>query len=641
MNCLAGYKDIIKDLLFFKEPAKKNEFILVENEKKYGEVSDSDEANESKSEGQTDDKEGNLQDNKDNDINNKKKKGKKNLTKPVEISASNPDKTMEKDKDANKGKLLDGSKEDAKSGVKEKNSKSEEIKDKSSEISKDISENMQYMKKVYNIPTNSDVVIREFNITVKDKVFPAFMILIDGMTDRKVVNDDILLPLMLLSNLDIKTDAESVAKYIKNHLLPHIQLKEARTYKDVITEINFGGCAIFIEGIDVAFTADVKGWEHRGVDKPNNELVLRGPQEAFNEILRANTALIRKTLKDEDLVVESIIIGKRSKTPCAMLYIKDIANESLVNEVRRRLKGIKLDYLLDSGELEQMLEDATFLPSPQIIATERPDRVSSLLTEGKVAVVVNGSPFVLVMPATLTSLIHSPEDTYLRFPYGNFLRYIRVISIMLSLLLPGIYVAITNYHHEMIPTDLLFAIAASREKVPFPSVVEILIMELAFEMIREAGIRIPGPIGPTLGIIGALILGQAAVAANIVSPILIIIVAVTGIGSFAVPSFALAFSFRILRFAYIILGAMAGFLGITTGLFMQILLLAVSKSFGVPLLVPFGPKTSGGSGDELSRAPLWKQEERPDYLNTKDRRKQPRISRLWTKIASEEDTDEE
>jgi len=197
------------------------------------------------------------------------------------------------------------------------------------------------------------------------------------------------------------------------------------------------------------------------------------------------------------------------------------------------------------------------------------------------------------------------------------------------LLLPGVYVAITNYHQEMIPTDLLLAIEASRERVPFPSVVEILIMEISFELIREAGIRIPGPIGPTLGIIGALILGQAAVAANVVSPILIIIVAVTGIGSFAIPNFSLAFAFRVLRFFYIFLGATAGFLGITTGLYFQWMWLVSVKSFGVPFLAPFAPKTSGGFVDEIYRAPIWKMEERPDYVNPKDRRKQPRISRRW------------
>jgi spore germination protein KA len=509
--------------------------------------------------------------------------------------------------------------------------------DSASEISTKLSNNLEYMKKVYNIPINGDIIIREFEITVKNGSIGAFIIFFDGMTDRMVINLAILQPLMLLSNLDIRGDEDNVASYVKKHLIPQNQLKVGKNYHEIIDGINFGACGLFIDGIDTAFIADVKGWEHRGVERPNTEVVIRGPQEGFNEVLRANTALVRKILKDEDLMAEDVAVGRRSKTPCSLLYIKDIANDSLVNEVRKRLNKIELDYIIDSGELEQMLEDSTFLPGPQIIATERPDRVASMLSEGKVAVIMNGSPFALVMPATILELLHSPEDAYARFPYANLFRIVRIIGILLSLLLPGSYVAITNYHQEMIPVDLLFAISASREKVPFPSVVEILIMEMAFELIREAGIRIPGPIGPTLGIIGALILGQAAVSANIVSPILIIIVAVTGIGSFAVSNFSLAISIRVLRFAYILLGASAGFLGITLGLFLQGLWFTSAKSFGLPYTASFGPKTKNIFIDALTRAPLWMQEERPDYLNTKDKRKQPEISREWASNKPEDD----
>ncbi len=513
-------------------------------------------------------------------------------------------------------------------------------KQETSEISTKLSDNLEHIKNVYNIPLNADMVLREFDIVVKDKIIPAFIIFFDGMADRTTINDNILTPLMVFSNYSLKGDEKNIAHYVKNHILPHNQLKEVREYSKVIEEVNFGGCGLFIEGIDSAFAADVKGWERRGVERPNTEQTLRGPQEGFTEALRVNTALIRKILKDEDLIVEGIEIGRRSKTPCSILYIKDITNESLVNEVRRRIKSLKIDYIFDTGELEQYIEDNTFLPTPQVIATERPDRTASLLVEGKVAIILNGSPFALVVPATLTSLLHTPEDAFFRFPYSNILRLTRILGIVFALLLPALYVAITNFHHEMIPTDLLFAIEASREKVPFPSVVEILIMEVSFELIREAGIRIPSPIGPTLGIIGALILGQAAVAANIVSPILIIIVAVTGIGSFSVPNFSVALSLRVLRFIYILLAATTGFLGITVGFFIHGIALVGAKSFGVPIAVPFAPKTVRPWTDSLLRAPIWKQEFRPDFQNTKSREKQSKISRGWTK-GEEGDGDEE
>ncbi|NLC68603.1 MAG: spore germination protein, partial [Clostridiaceae bacterium] len=532
----------------------------------------------------------------------------------------------EEEKTVKKGKRRRNS-----SGKESEGSNGGKSPDKGIKISKKLEKNLEYMKKVYSIPINSDIIIREFSIAVKDKLVEAFAIYIDGLIDKKTVNESILKPLMLLSTYDSKINNKSIVDYVKDHLLPQAQVKETRIYEDVIDEVNFGGCGIFVDGADVAFVADVKGWEHRNVERPNIELIIRGPQEGFTEVLQTNTALVRKIIKDNNLVVESITIGKKSKTPCHMLYIKDIVNDSLVNQVRKRLKSIKVDYIIDSGELEQYLEDNTYLSVPQVIDTERPDKVAMFLEEGKVGILMNGTPIALVVPANIVELIKSPEDAYIRYPYSNFLRIIRLLGMIVTLLLPGLYIAITNYHHEMIPTELMFAIEAAREKVPFPSIIELLILEVSFELIREAGIRVPGPIGPTLGIIGALILGQAAVAANIVSPILIIIVAVAGIGSFAVPTFSFGFGIRISRFFYIVLGAMAGFLGIATGLFINGLWLAAAKSFGVPFLVPFAPMVGKAEYDFIIRKAIWKQEWRPDYLNVKRRKSQSHISRGWTK----------
>jgi len=617
VNFLVDYKKLLKSIFTFSEPEIIEKFHLEEdNNDKYPDRSDNEDKNENET-GQKDNETGKKVKNEGLLLKNKVKQ--------------------------NNGALAKGSK-------KQERKPSEQVEDKGEgpDVSTDIEVNLEYMKKVYSVPINGDVVIREFEINVNNKAVEAFIIFFDGLTSRDVINYAILNPLMLLSSYNIKASEQDysngnvdVAEFVRRHLLPQNQLKITKKMSDVINEINFGGCGIFVDGIDVAFAADVKGWEHRGIDRPNTELVLRGPQEGFNEILRSNTALIRKILKDEDLIVEDVTIGKRSRTPCSILYIKDITSDALVNEVRRRLKGINIDYIWDSGILEQLIEDSTILPAPQIMATERPDRVASALVEGKVAVILHGSPFALIMPVNNFDLMKAAEDPYIRFPYSNFLRFARILGIILTLLLPGFYVAVTNYHHEMIPTDLLFALAASREKVPFPSVVEIIIMEVSFELIREAGIRIPGPVGSTLGIIGALILGQAAVAANIVSPILIIVVAVTGIGSFAVPNFSLGYAFRILRFAYIILGAIAGFLGITTGIFIHGLWLVRTTSFGVPFMAPFAPRTKGGVADQITRAPEWKQELRPDFLQPKDLRMQPKISRSWIrKKKIKDDTDE-
>lgn len=490
---------------------------------------------------------------------------------------------------------------------------------------------LEVIKKRYTADINGDFKIREFRIRVKDETFSAFACFFDGMIDRLLVNSTILEPLMTLSTIPMDTEEHSVQEIIYNHLIPQNQIKTCKTYQEVVDEVNFGGIAIFIDKLGVAFTGDVKGWEHRNIEKPTSELNIRGPREAFNETNRMNTALLRKIIKDENMIVEDVLVGTRSKTPCSIVYIKNIANSALVDEMRRRLRSIKVGYLVDSGELEQLLEDDTLLPAPQMLLTERPDRVAAYLGEGRVAVIVHGSPFVIVVPVTLFNLLHSPEDYYLRYPYTTLLRIIRIIGIIFTLLLPSLYLAVTNFHHEMIPTDLLLAIASSREKVPFPTIVSILIMEIAFELIREAGIRIPGPIGPTLSIVGALILGQAAVSANLVSPILIIIVAVTGIGSFAIPDFSLGYSFRALRFIYLILAGTAGLLGIALGLFIHLMLLVNAKSFGVPFLAPFAPKTTGKRTNTIFKTPLWKEEDRPDFLNPKAVKKQPFISRGWVK----------
>ena len=490
---------------------------------------------------------------------------------------------------------------------------------------------LQKIKQIYTADINGDFKIREFRIRVKDQIFSAFVCFFDGLVDTMIVNTAILGPMMTLSVMPMDTEDQSVEEVIYNHLIPQNQIKKCKTYQEVVDEVNFGGIGIFVDSLGIALAADVKGWEHRTVDKPTSELNIRGPKEAFSEINRTNTALLRKTLKDENLIAEDVLVGTRSKTPCSMVYIKNIANESLVDEVRRRLKSIKIAYLLDSGELEQFLEDSTYLPAPQMLLTERPDRVAAYLSEGRVGIIVHGSPFVIIVPVTLFNLIHSPEDYYLRYPYAALLRFIRIMGILFALLLPALYLAITNFHHEMLPTDLLLAIASSREKVPFPTIVSILIMEVSFELIREAGIRIPGPIGTTLGIVGALILGQAAVSANLVSPILVIVVAVTGIGSFAIPDFSLGYSFRTLRFVYIIMASVAGLLGIALCLFIHLLFLVHAKSFGVPFLVPFAPKTTGARTNTVFKTPLWKEEDRPDFLNPKAVKKQPFISRGWVR----------
>ena len=591
------FSNMLKKILFFTEPKKQEQFILRAPDDSGTDGSSYDRRN------------------------------------PDEKADNNPDSkadsNQDRKKEAGSKKEADNKPDRIEREIKRKDAEAQKKPEPSDKIYDDIDVSLAFMKKKYSIPVNCDIIVREFFIRYNDELVRAFIMFFDGMTDREVIDNYILKPLMVDSIMDVHNYSKDLKEFISDQLLPHNQVKMEESYSKAIEEINFGGCALFVEGMPIAFTADVKGWEHRGVEKPANEIVIRGPQEAFNEVLRTNSSQIRKRLKNENLIVDDVVVGKVSKTPCSILYIKDITNESLVDEVKRRLESIHVDYMLDSGVLEQLIEDSTIFPSPQMISTERPDYVAELLVIGKVAIIVNGSPNVLVVPVTVYDFMHSAEDIYIRFPYVNLLRFVRYMALFLALLLPAIYVAINNYHQEMIPTDLLLAIEANRERVPFPTIVEIILMELSFELIREAGVRVPGPIGPTLGIIGALILGQAAVAANIVSPILIIIVAVTGIGSFALPNYSLAYSIRIMRFAFIFLGGLAGFLGITLGLFLIGIWSTSLKSFGVPFAAPLGPRASGNDRNVLFRAPEWKLEYRPDYLNVKKKKKQDKVSMGW------------
>ncbi len=493
-------------------------------------------------------------------------------------------------------------------------------------LTKGLDANLNALKKILHHGTNADVVIREFDIPTIPET-RASIIFIDSLASRDTIDFAILQPLMLIANLnDGKTDDR--LEMVKRRLLPGNQVTEVDNLRAVTEDVLSGATCLLIEESDIALSIETRSWEHRSIDKPSAEMVVRGPQEAFNETLKSNLALIRRRMRTPDLISEMLKVGTLSRVDCAVLYIEGLTNPELVDEVKRRILETKADHIQDTGILEQFIEEKPYVLAPQTISTERPDRMAACLAEGYVGIMLDGSPFGLVLPATFWSLLQSAEDYFLRWPFGAFLRAIRTLALILAIFLPAIYLALTNFHPEMIPTDLLLAIAASREKVPFPTAVEVLIMEISIELIREAGVRIPGVIGPTLGIVGALILGQAAVAASIVSPILVVIVAITALGAFAVPNFNMAFAIRLYRFVYVLLAAALGFYGVAIGVFIQLTTYVNLKSFGVPYMSPVAPYTRS-SGDALFRYPVWKSEIRPSFLKPQQEERQPPISRGW------------
>lgn len=520
--------------------------------------------------------------------------------------------------------------------------------DKIENIYPSISVNMEKLKIKYNALINSDIIIRDFTLTARNKQYNAFIIYIDGMVDSTLINNFVLDPLMLrnrdnsfdgsqnqviseavTNNITIrKVKKFNLIDYIYNSLIPQNSVNKEEKFSDIISGINSGNCALFVDTINIAFNIDVKGFKQRSVDSPNNEIVIKGPQEGFVENIRTNTSLLRKIINNENLIIENIEVGDITKTKCGVCYMKNIANSDLIAEVKYRLNNLSVDSILSSGQLEQLIEDDNMMGVPKLLSTERPDKCTKYLMQGRVVVLLNGNPYALIMPATLIDFMSSPEDTNLKTLFANFLKAIRIISAFLTLLLPGLYISVTSFHQEILPTELLFSILSARENVPFPVIFELLLMEISFELIREAGLRVPSPIGPTIGIVGALILGEAAVNANIVSPILIIIVAITGISSFAIPDFSFGFHLRVFRFLFTFLGFIAGFLGIGLGVFVYMTVLSDIKSFGVPYTVPFAPPTNS-EGNGYFIPPVWKQEYRANFLSPKKINSQKKISMNW------------
>lgn len=368
------------------------------------------------------------------------------------------------------------------------------------------------------------------------------------------------------------------------------------------------GDAIFlVDGFAKALKIPDKGYPGEPVKDTESEKVLRGSNEGFNENVKINTALIRKRLHSLDLCVEEMKLGVRTETLVNIIYMNGIAREELVQSVKRRLGDFEIDGILDSGMAEQLTEETWISPFPQIQTTLRPDRAVMELLDGKVVVICNNAPSALIMPADYNSFIQTTDDYYQRPMIATFERLLRYVASFLAVSLPGLYLAVTNFQTGILPTTLLLSFAAARQGVPFPAVVEVLLMELSFELLREAGVRLPGAMGNTIGIVGGLIIGQAAVDANIVSPIVVIVVAFTALCSFSVPNEEFASAFRLLKFFVIVMSAWLGFFGFLWSMLAILTHLALLKSFGYPYLIPFidmKGDTSERKRDSLVRFPL-------------------------------------
>ena len=362
--------------------------------------------------------------------------------------------------------------------------------------------------------------------------------------------------------------------------------------------------------------------QYRQVSEPTSQTVIRGPKDSFVESLSTNQSLIRRRIRNKNLYFEEFIIGHETKTKINIVYVKGIANEEIIEEIRTRLNKINVSAIFESANIEELIADKTLTVFPLALNTERPDTVAGNIMEGKIGIIVDGTPFVLFVPTVFTDFFVSSEDYYHNFFVSSFIRILRYISFMIVLLTPAAYVGLLTYDQEMLPTNLLISIAAQREGVPFPAVVEVFIMEFTFEILREAGIRMPRAVGQTVSIVGALVVGQAAAQAGLISNIMVIIVAITATANFVAPVYSLATATRMLRFVLIIISAFFGLYGILLGLIVMVAHLASLRSFGVPYLAPVAPFNVKDQKDQLIIFPYWSMNRRPSYLRSPQPEKQ-------------------
>ncbi|RJE48593.1 MULTISPECIES: spore germination protein [unclassified Dehalobacter] len=483
-------------------------------------------------------------------------------------------------------------------------------------LSKNYEDNLKKLQQSF--ANCSDVQFHPFQINLEEPV-RAFIVYATTITDNRVISDSILKTL-----LEETRKLQQLTKGGNANLLQIIQdsllnLTETSTvsYLDEVEQKMFAGNAVLIiDGSSSALAAGVRGGENRSIVESDTEPGVRGPKDGFIESIDTNMSLIRRRLKTSRLKLETLEVGELTHTKIAICYIEGIVNEQLLQEVKQRLGRIKTDSILEGSYIEELIMDEQHSLFPLVQYTERPDKVTASLLEGRIAVLVDNSPMPLLIPATFVTMLQAAEDYYHGSVFATFTRILRLIALNLALLLPSVTVAVFSFHQELLPTHLVSSVAGTRQGLPLPIALEILVIEFTFELLREAGVRLPKTIGQAISTVGGLVIGQAAVNAGLVSPISVIVVATTAIASFSIPNYDAGYALRILRFMLILLASFLGGVGIMFGLMIILIHLCSLRSFGVPYLIPFAPLSLGEIKDILVRAPWWAMSQRPKSFRT-------------------------
>lgn len=500
-------------------------------------------------------------------------------------------------------------------------------------ISSSLTDNLDQLRaKLGNSP---DIIIRKF--TLMSAQIQVAAIYVEGLIE-KVVVEEFVGHMMSMDSFDGKhpevTSAKDIFAFMNEQARGVSEEKIIKDWDELFEGLFSGDTILLIDGIGEAIKGSTSGGEVRSVTEATTQVAIRGSKDSFTESIGTNISLVRRKIKSPNLWIETMKIGDVTQTNVSIMYIHGIVNDTTVQKLKKKLQDIRVDGILESGYIEQLIEENTFSPFPTLYNTERPDSVAGNLLEGRIAVFVDGTPFVLIAPTSFFMFFHAVEDYYQRFDISSMIRLLRFLCLIISLFGPAVFVAALNFHQEMIPTSLLINLASQREGVPFPAFVEALMMEITFEIIREAGIRMPSPIGQTVSIIGGLVLGQAAVQAGIISPVMVIVVSLTGISSFATPAFNMALSIRVLRFFIMFIAAFMGLYGISILLFILIAHMCSLRSLGFPYMSPLGPFIAENQRDSLIRVPLKFMRKRPRLISQKN------ITRMATDKGNRGDSDE-
>lgn len=470
------------------------------------------------------------------------------------------------------------------------------------ELSSDLTENRNRLEELFR--SCGDIVYLKGSLGGK---VPGLFVYFDGLTDEARLNE-------IRQTVGRIPDGADLHAHLDEWIgseTARLRSNKIGTFEELVEETTIGNAVLLVEGLRVGYVFSLSEWRKRSIEDPVAESVIRGPREGFTEALIDNMAMMRRRIRSSDLKMIGVEIGSYTKSRVTVAYIEGLAAPDLLAEVRKRLASIEVDGILESGNIEEWIEDEPRSPFPQLMATERPDTAAASLLEGRVVILTDGTPFALIAPISLFSLMQSPEDYYQRYMISTAIRWLRYLFFTIALLAPSAYIAILTYHQEMIPSSLLLSIAKSREEIPFPALVEAIIMETMFEALREAGVRLPKQVGAAVSIVGALVIGQAATSAGLVSSPMVMVVAITGIASFMIPHYTVGISIRLLRFPIMLLAGFMGLLGLLMGLIALVIHLCSLRSFGLPYLSPIAPMMVGEWKDVLDRPPAWTPLRRP------------------------------